>query len=184
LGVKSDNAAVVGVRWNKQGRKLILATHKAWRPKAQPVNLQDIEDYILKLRRRHRIVRVYADPYQAMQMLQSLQKKIGANVVQEFPQAVSNTTVMGEQLYGLIKGKNLVAYPDADMRAHVTNATGVETARGFRIAKEKASKKIVWPCRAPSRQAGTNPHTPIASATEASARRSIGCSAPPCGNRC
>ena len=55
---------------------------------------------------------------------------------------LANTTVMGEELYSLIKGKNLVAYPDADMRAHVTNAAGVETARGFRIAKEMASKTI------------------------------------------
>jgi hypothetical protein len=67
---------------------------------------------------------------------------MGVAVVQEFPQTVSNTTVMGEELYSLIKGKNLVAYSDADMRVHVTNATGVETARGFRIAKEKASKKV------------------------------------------
>jgi hypothetical protein len=67
---------------------------------------------------------------------------MGAAVVQEFPQTVSNTTVMGEELYSLIKGKNLVAYSDADMRVHVTNATGVETATGFRIAKEKASKKV------------------------------------------
>jgi phage terminase large subunit-like protein len=170
IGVKSDNAAVVGVSWDKQGQKIVLATHKAWRPtKTQPVNLQEIEDHILDLRRRHRIVRVYADPYQAMQMLQSLQKKIGAAVVQEFPQTVANTTVMGEELYSLIKGKNLVAYTDADMRAHVTNATGVETARGFRIAKEKASKKIdlavalAMACCA-ALQAGkpvTNPHGPV-----------------------
>jgi hypothetical protein len=67
---------------------------------------------------------------------------MGATVVQEFPQTVANTTTMGESLYGLIKGKNLIMYPDADMRSHVLNATGVETARGFRMAKEKATKKI------------------------------------------
>ena len=62
VSVKSDNGAVVGVSWDKQGQKIVVATHKAWRPtKAQPVNLQDIQDYILELRSRHRIVRVYAD---------------------------------------------------------------------------------------------------------------------------
>ncbi len=130
------------------------------------MNLQEIEDYILELRKRHRIVRLYADPYQAMQMLQSLQRKIGATVVQEFPQTVANTTVMGETLYDLIKNRNLVAYPSDELRQHVTNATGVETARGFRIAKEKASKKIdlavalAMACCA-ALQAGkpvTNPH--------------------------
>jgi phage terminase large subunit-like protein len=143
VGVKSDNAAVVAVAWDKQGQKIALATHRAWRPtKTQPVNLQDIEDHILELRKRHRIARVYADPYQAMSMLQSLQRKIGATLVQEFPQTVANTTTMGETLYDLVKNRNLVAYPSDELRQHVTNATGIETARGFRIAKEKASKKI------------------------------------------
>jgi phage terminase large subunit-like protein len=143
VGVKSDNAAVVGVTWERTSQKLFLATHKVWRPtKNQPVKLQDIEDYILEIRRRHPIAKVYADPYQAMQMLQSLQRKIGPTVVQEFPQTVANTTVMGEELYALVNGRNLVAYPDADIHAHVLNATGVETARGFRLAKEKASRKI------------------------------------------
>ncbi len=141
IGLKSDWAALVGVVW--QGQKIAVATHKAWRPtKTTPVNLQDIEDYILELRKRHRIVRFYADPYQCMQMLQNLQRRIGATVVQEFPQTVANTTIMGEELYSLIKGKNLIPYPDTEMRQHVTNAGGIETARGFRIAKEKASRKI------------------------------------------
>jgi hypothetical protein len=49
---------------------------------------------------------------------------------------------MGEELYSLIKGKNIIAYPDSDIRTHVLNAVGIETPRGFRIAKEKTSKKI------------------------------------------
>jgi phage terminase large subunit-like protein len=143
VGVKSDNAAVVGVAWDTEAQKIVLATHRVWRPtKTQPVNLQEIEDYILELRKRHRIVKLYADPYQAMQMLQSLQRKIGSTVVQEFPQTVANTTIMGEELYSLIKAKNLVSYPDAEIQAHVCNATGIETTRGFRIAKEKANRKI------------------------------------------
>jgi len=143
IGIKSDNGAVVGVAWDDKAQKIVIACHRVWRPtKNQPVNLQEIEDYILELHRRHRILRLYADPYQAMQMLQNLQKKIGSNVVMEFPQTVANTTTMGESLYSLIKGKTLVAYPDDDIEAHILNATGVETARGFRIAKEKASKKI------------------------------------------
>jgi phage terminase large subunit-like protein len=143
IGIKSDNAAVVGVGWDGMEKKIFLATHKVWRPTRQdPVNLRDIEDYILELRKRHRVVKIFADPYQAMQMIQSLQKKMGVTVVNEFPQTVSNTTIMGEELYSLIKGKNIIAYPDSDIRTHVLNAVGIETPRGFRIAKEKTSKKI------------------------------------------
>jgi phage terminase large subunit-like protein len=106
------------------------------------VKLREVADYVLDLRKRHRIARVYADPYQFMESLQFLQAKMGESVVQEFPQTQANCTIMGEELYSLIKGRNLIAYPDSDVRAHVLNATGIETPRGFRIAKEKASKKI------------------------------------------
>jgi phage terminase large subunit-like protein len=143
LAVKSDTAALVGVAWERQTGRLILATHRVWRPtKKEPVQLADVEQHILDLKKRHRIARLYADPFQAMQMLQSLTRKLGESVVCEYPQTVANTTVMGEELFNLIKGKNLVAYPDSDIRTHVLNCTGVETARGFRLAKEKASRKI------------------------------------------
>jgi hypothetical protein len=56
------------------------------------------------------VVRVFADPYQAMQMLQNLQAKLGETVVQEFPQTVANTTLMGETLFSLISNKKLASY--------------------------------------------------------------------------
>jgi phage terminase large subunit-like protein len=143
LATKSDTAALVGTTWEPKTGRLILATHRVWRPtRKEPVQLADVEQHILDLRKRHRIAKLYADPYQAMQMLQSLQRKLGESIVCEYPQTVANTTVMGEELYSLIKGKNLVAYPDSDIRTHVLNCTGIETARGFRLAKEKASRKI------------------------------------------
>src|SRR5581483_754543 len=40
------------------------------------------------------------------------------------------------------KSRRLRVYPDAELRQHVLNAVAVETARGWRLAKEKASRKI------------------------------------------
>jgi hypothetical protein len=45
-----------------------------------------------------------------MQMLQNLQAKLGETVVQEFPQTVANTTLMGETLFSLISNKKLASY--------------------------------------------------------------------------
>jgi hypothetical protein len=40
IGVKSDNAGVVGVTWASEGQKIIIATHRVWRPtRNSPVNL-------------------------------------------------------------------------------------------------------------------------------------------------
>jgi hypothetical protein len=42
----------------------------------------------------------------------------------------------------VIKGRNLIVYPDPDMRLAVSRCVALETTRGWRIAKEKASHKI------------------------------------------
>ncbi|MGA6972797.1 MAG: hypothetical protein WBY93_14270, partial [Candidatus Binatus sp.] len=45
-------------------------------------------------------------------------------------------------LFEAIKGGNFVAYPDDDIRLAVSRCVAIETSRGWRIAKEKASHKI------------------------------------------
>jgi phage terminase large subunit-like protein len=42
----------------------------------------------------------------------------------------------------LIKGKNLVVYPDAALRLAISRAVAIESSRGWRIAKEKQAHKI------------------------------------------
>ena len=62
--------------------------------------------------------------------------------IQEFPQSVPNLTMAAQGLYELIKGRNLIVYPDANMRLAVSRAIAIETSRGWRIAKEKQAHKI------------------------------------------
>jgi phage terminase large subunit-like protein len=42
----------------------------------------------------------------------------------------------------LIQGRNLVVYPDTNMRLAVSRAVAIETPRGWRIGKDKQSHKI------------------------------------------
>jgi hypothetical protein len=49
---------------------------------------------------------------------------------------------MGENLFELIKGRNLVAYPDEEIRTAISRAVAVEGARGWKISKEKQSHRI------------------------------------------
>ena len=41
-----------------------------------------------------------------------------------------------------VKGRNLAVYPYADIRLAISRAVAVESARGWRIAKDKQSHKI------------------------------------------
>src|SRR4029077_2908091 len=60
----------------------------------------------------------------------------------EFPQSVPNLTEASTNLYEIIKGRNLIAYPDPDLRLAISRAGALETTRGWRIAKEKQAHKI------------------------------------------
>src|SRR5207244_9244917 len=62
--------------------------------------------------------------------------------VQEFPQTPLNLTRMGQTLLDLLRGRNLCLYPDEELRAQALSTVAVESPRGFRLAKEKAGKKI------------------------------------------
>ena len=60
----------------------------------------------------------------------------------EFAQSVPNLTEASTNLYECIKGRNLVVYPDDELRLAVSRCVALETSRGWRIAKEKQSHKI------------------------------------------
>ena len=142
IGVKSDNAAVVEVS-PVVGDKIIILGHRVWRPdKNAPVNLAQVQHHIVSLARSNHVLKLLADPYQAVQMIQALQTLLGPLVVEEFPQTITNTTVMGETLFDLVKNRNLIAYASSELQDHVTNAIGIETERGVRMVKKKSSKKI------------------------------------------
>ena len=141
LGVKRDSSAVVAVGWSRTTKQLVTAFHRIWRPtKNSPVMLDEVKLYIREIHRLHRVNGVFADPSQCFLLIQQLQQ-IGIKV-QEFPQTVSNTTKMGETLFSLVRDKNLIAYKSPELREHVLNAVGIETASGVRMVKGKTSKKI------------------------------------------
>jgi hypothetical protein len=77
--------------------------------------------------------------YQLHRSMSSLRKN--GLPCEEYPQTVGNCTAMGQALFDLLTGQNLRAYPSSDLRRQALNTVSVEHARGWRIAKEKSSKK-------------------------------------------
>ena len=49
---------------------------------------------------------------------------------------------MGQALFDLLNGRALRLYAADDLRQQALNTVAVETPRGWRLAKEKAAKKI------------------------------------------
>ncbi len=140
--VKRDSTAVVACTWNSKAKKVRLVWHRIIQPKpSEPLDFEEVlEELLLDLFDRFNIGEARYDPYQMIAVAQRLTKR-GLPMV-EFPQTVPNLTEASSNLYELIKGSNLEAYEDAEIRLAVSRAVAVETTRGWRIAKEKTSHKI------------------------------------------
>jgi phage terminase large subunit-like protein len=138
--VKRDSTAIVLCTFN--GGKVRLIQHYIYQPSPQdPLDFEaTIEKTLLELRRRFYVREIRFDPYQMQATAQRLVNN-GLPMV-EFPQSVPALTEASTNLYELIKGRNLIVYPHAEMWLAIKRAVALETSRGWRIAKEKASHKI------------------------------------------
>jgi hypothetical protein len=62
--------------------------------------------------------------------------------IEMFPQTVPNLTRLGQAMFDVLTGRNLLLYPAADLRQQALQTVAVESTRGWRIAKEKSAHKI------------------------------------------
>jgi hypothetical protein len=107
----------------------------------EPIDFEaTVEATLLDLSKRFAVRKILFDPWQMQAVAQRL-TKTGLRIT-EFPQTVSNLTAASTNLFELLQGRNIVLYPDANMRLAISRAIAVETARGWRIAKEKQAHKI------------------------------------------
>jgi hypothetical protein len=139
-GLRHDWSAVCGVHW--VGDRLALALHRIWRPSAvAPLDLETtIEAFLREVHTRYQVSLILCDPYQLARSVATL--KAASLPIEEFPQTTQNTTRMGQALFDLLNGRNLAVYPSAELREQALHTVAIESPRGWRIAKERASKKI------------------------------------------
>ena len=139
---KHDSTAIVVVAWDKKASKARLIWHRIFQPSPnEPLNFENtIEATLMDLKRRFRIQKAVFDPWQ----MQAVSQRLYANGihVEEFPQSSGRLTESSQNLLELIKSGNIVLYPDADIRLAVSRAVAKESARGWRIGKEKQTHKI------------------------------------------
>jgi hypothetical protein len=140
--VKRDSTAIVCCTFDPGVKKIRLVWHRIFQPSStDPLDFEaTVEATLLDLRRRFYVREIRYDPYQLVAVAQRL-TAAGLPMV-EFPQSVPNLTEASTGLYEAIKGRNILVYPDDEIRLAVNRAVALETTRGWRIAKEKQSHKI------------------------------------------
>jgi hypothetical protein len=93
-----------------------------------PINFEDtIEKTLRDWRERFRLRQVLFDPYQMAAVSQRLARE--RIPIEEYPQTVPNLTAATSNLFDLISARQLVLYPDAQMRQsarrpHAVSAVG------------------------------------------------------------
>ena len=105
--MKRDSTALVAVAWDRSNRRVQLIAHRIFQPSSeQPLDFEACVESTVKAWRDNFVVRgVYYDPYQMAAVSQRLQS---AGVpMREYNQSPANLTVMGNNLYEIIKGRNL-----------------------------------------------------------------------------
>jgi phage terminase large subunit-like protein len=140
--VKRDSTAIVAVTWDRQRQKVVLLWHRIYQPTPDdPLDFEAaVEATVLDLHSRFLVRQALYDPYQMTAVSQRLQR---AGVrMEEYPQNVPNLTASSQNLYELIKGRNIVSYPDPQLRLALSRAVAVESARGWKISKDKQTHKI------------------------------------------
>ena len=139
---KHDMASVVAVSFDDETRKVKLIRHYLWAPSPEnPLDFsRTIEAALIELRDHFWMMGVYFDPWQLTYLSQRA-SDLGIPM-EPFNQTSGNLTEMGQALYSLFRDRNIVIYPNVDIRKSLLNAAAIESPRGFRIGKQTASRKI------------------------------------------
>jgi phage terminase large subunit-like protein len=142
--LRHDSSAIVSVGFaERDGQESVaLARHRIWQPTPEdPIDIEeDLEKYLLELCAQFAVRRIYCDPWQLADMTQRLTKR--RIPIEPYPQTTGNLTKSGQCLFDLLNGRTLLLYRAPDLRQQAMQAVAVESARGWRLAKEKSSHKI------------------------------------------
>jgi phage terminase large subunit-like protein len=140
--VKRDTTALVACTFDKKTKCVRLIAHHVFTPKpGDPIDFEaTVEATLRDWKKRYNLRKVFFDPFQMVAVAQRLAK--AGILIEEFPQTVPNLTAATSNLFDLIQSRQLVLYPDANMRLAVSRAIIVESSRGWRLDKLKQFHKI------------------------------------------
>ena len=140
-GVKRDTTALVGVAYDSKRGKVGQVFHKIWTPSpGDQIDLDaTVEQELIKMNSQFNIASIVYDPTHLLQTMLRLEKK--GFPTNPYQQSIPNMTQASQLLYDLFKNRSYECYPDDLLRTHIQMAVAETTSRGFRIVKNKTSRR-------------------------------------------
>lgn len=137
---KEATTAVVGVTYVPREKKVAILFHKIWKPRQMEggMDFESLEEYILDRVKKYHVISVGYDPTQLHQAMTHL-ARMGVPVHPVNPQS-SYMIKASQTLYDLLRYRNLLAYPDDELRMNMMTAVAEDTGSGFRIVKTGRSR--------------------------------------------
>jgi phage terminase large subunit-like protein len=145
VGIKNDTTGIVAVKKVKTAdgtTRIQLVGHKIFTPRpGTPVDHADIAAYLRWLHRSFTVAKIAIDPHQALELCAYLKRE--GLPIEEVPQTSGTVDAMGQTLITAIQSRELVVYPDAEMRQQALNTVAIEMPSGMmRMSKVKSNRKI------------------------------------------
>jgi len=139
IGIKHDDAAIVGTYYDPKEGKCKQAFHDIWKTDPEyPLDIEHtVENKLVEMNELFNIVAVLYDPYQFHRSATTLKTK-GLPMI-EYAQSESNMTAASQNLYDLYKTQRIEHYSADDMEEQVTLAAAKNKGRGFRLVKDDES---------------------------------------------
>jgi len=142
-----DTTSLIGCYNNRETDTVDVELVRIWKPQKSDLRggkpTVDLDETIgaevLRLKKAGVVQAVYADPYQLHTLILTWQKA-GINVAEVAQNA--GRIEADQSLYDAVISRTIRHYGDPSLNEHLRNATALETPRGFRLAKEKMSRKI------------------------------------------
>ena len=139
---KHDSTALALVTFDQQDQCVRLVDHRIFVPTPEhPIDFElAIEQTILDWNGRFNLKTVYFDPFQ---MASTNARLVRAGVpMEEYSQSTPNLTATAENLFELVRARNLQVYPSEAIRLAVSQTVASESSRGWKLSKLVQSHKI------------------------------------------
>ena len=140
--VKRDATALVAVTFDRGAKCVRLVAHRVFTPTpGDPINFEEtIAKTLREWNARYRVRQILFDPYQMAAVAQQMARE--RLPIEEYPQTLPNLTACTSNLFDLLSARQLVLYPDAQMRLAISHEIITESSRGWKLDKLKQAHKI------------------------------------------